>query len=68
MRLLEGDQAAGQLQQSEVVLGFLRPAHEQAAIAIQPGVGGLDDPAPGTPAGSAQLELDLLAAAADVRR
>ena len=51
-----------------MVLGFLRPAYEQAAIAIQPRVGGLDDPAPGTPAGSAQLELDLLAAAADVRR
>ncbi len=67
MRLLEGDQAAGQLQQREVVLGLLRPADEQGAVAVQPGVGGLHDPAPGAPAGDVELERDLLAAAADVR-
>jgi len=37
-------------------------------LRFREGVGGLDDPAPRTPAGGAQLELDLLAAAADVRR
>src|SRR5665811_1742807 len=65
--LLEGDQATRQLQQGEVVLGFLRPADEQGAVAVQPGVAGFDDPAPGAPAGGPELELDLLAAAADVR-
>jgi len=67
VRLLEGDQAAGELQQGAVVLGLLRPADEQGAVAIQPGVGGLDDPAPGAPARDAQPLVDLRAATYDVR-
>lgn len=66
--LLEGDQAAGELEQGEVVLVFLRPANEESSVAVEPGVAGLDDPTTGAPAGCAQLELDLLAAGADVRR
>jgi len=49
-----------------VVFVFLRPADEQRPVAVEPGVAGLDDPAPGTPAGRAQLALDLFAAGADV--
>ncbi len=64
---LEGDQAVGELEQGEVVFVFLRPADQQRPVAVQPGVAGLDDPATGTPAGRAQLELDLFASAADVR-
>ena len=60
MRLPQGYQAAGQLQQSEVVLGLLRPAHEQGAVAIQPGVGGLHDPAPGAPAGDVGRSSGIL--------
>ena len=67
MGFLEGDEAAGELQQGEVVLVFLRPADQQRAVAVQPGVAGLDDPTPGTPAGSLELQLDLFAAAVDVR-
>ena len=66
--LLERDQAAGELQQGEVVLVLLGPADEDAAVAIQPRVSGLDDPAPGAPTGSANLLGDLLTACADVRR
>ena len=65
--LLEGDQAAGELQEGEVVLVLLGPADEDRAIAVQPGVAGLDDPASRAPAGGAELVLDLLAAGADVR-
>ena len=36
MRLLERDEAAGELQQSEMVLVFLAPAHEDPAVAVQP--------------------------------
>jgi hypothetical protein len=52
---LERDQAAGELEEREVVLGFLRPADQERAVAVEPGVAGLDDPAAGAPAGSAQL-------------
>ena len=51
-----------------MVLVFLAPADEDAAVSVQPGVGRFDDPAAGAPAGDARLELDLLAAGADVRR
>jgi hypothetical protein len=64
----ECDEAAGELEEGEVVLVFLAPADEQSAVAVQPRVGGLDDPSPCAPAGGAQLQLDLLAARADVRR
>jgi hypothetical protein len=63
---LEGDQAAGELEQREVVLGFLRPADQERAVAVQPGVAGLDDPAAGMPSRRGLFELDLLAAAANV--
>ena len=66
--LLEGDQAAGELEEGEVVLVFLRPADQQGTVAVEPGVAGLDHPAAGAPVGVAGLELDLLAARADVRR
>jgi len=61
---LEGDEAGGELEEGEVVLVFLAPADEDAAVSVQPGVGRLDDPSPGAPAGCAGLELDLLAACA----
>jgi len=65
---LEGDQAAGEHQKREVVVVFLRPADQQGAVAVDPGVAGLDDPAAGTPARGACLLGEFLAAAADVRR
>jgi hypothetical protein len=62
----ERDQAAGELEEREVVLGFLRPADQQCAVAVEPGVAGFDDPAPGSPSRSGSSELELVAAAADV--
>jgi hypothetical protein len=67
-RFLEGDQPAGELKQGEVVVGFLRPADQERPVAVEPGVAGLDDPATCPPAGSEDLELELVAATADVRR
>jgi len=32
---LEGDQSAGELEQGEVVLGFLRPADQERAVAVE---------------------------------
>jgi hypothetical protein len=63
---LERDQAAGELQQGEVVLGFLRPADQQGAVAVEPGVAGFDDPAAGAPPWARTFELEFVAAAADV--
>lgn len=65
---LEGDEAAGELEQGEVVAVFLRPADEDAAVAVEPGVRRFDDPAACAPAGDVELVRDLLAAGADVRR
>jgi hypothetical protein len=64
---LEGDQAAGELEEGEVVVVFLRPADQECPVAVEPGVAGLDDPAAGAPAGGVELELDLVAARVDVR-
>ena len=50
-----------------MVVVLLRPADQQGAVAVEPGVAGLDDPAACLPAGHAGLQLDLFAAAADVR-
>jgi hypothetical protein len=50
-----------------VVFGFFRPADREAAEAVEPGVGALDDPAAGAEAGLAFEFLPLLAAGADVR-
>lgn len=50
-----------------MVLVLLGPADEDAAVAVQPGVAGLNDPSPGFPVGVVGLEVDLLTASADVR-
>ena len=68
MGFLERDQTAGELEEREVVLWFLRPADQERAVAVEPGVTGLDDPASGAPAGRGAFQLDLVTAAADVRR
>jgi hypothetical protein len=65
---LEGDQAAGELEQREVVLGFLRPADQERPVAVEPGVTGLDDPAASAPSRCGSFQLELVAATADVRR
>jgi len=65
---LERDQSAGELKEREVVLGFLRPADQQRAVAVEPGVAGLDDPAAGAPSRRAALQLELVLAPADVGR
>lgn len=67
MGFLERDQAAGELEERKVVLGFLRPADQEGAVAVEPGVAGLDDPAACAPAGRGELVADLVGAAADVR-
>jgi hypothetical protein len=41
------DEDGGELDQREVVVGLLLPTDEQAAEATEPGMGDLDDPAPG---------------------
>jgi hypothetical protein len=64
---LEGDQSAGELEQREVVLGFLRPADQECAVAVEPGVAGLDDPATGAPSRRGALQLELVSASTDVR-
>lgn len=51
-----------------MVLLLLRPADEDAAIAVQPRVTCLDHPATCSPVGVALLEVDLLSASSDVRR
>ncbi len=54
------------MQHCEVGVGAFLPAGEDAAEAIQPGVGALDDPAAGAEAGLAFDRLRFFAAAADV--
>jgi hypothetical protein len=63
---LECDQAASELEQGEVVLGFLRPADQERAVAVEPGVAGLDDPAAGAPSRRGALQLALVASPTDV--
>src|SRR6266536_1220315 len=65
---LEGDQSAGELEQGEVVLGFLRPAYQERAVAVEPGVAGVVDPGSGAPAGSGAFQFEFVAAPTDVRR
>jgi hypothetical protein len=62
-----GDEAAGEVEHGEVGVGAFLPANEDAAEAVEPGVGALDDPAAGTEAGLALERLRLVAATADVR-
>ena len=54
------------MEHREVGVGAFLPAGEDAAEAVEPGVGALDDPAAGAEAGLAFDCLRLLAAAADV--
>lgn len=61
-----GDQAAGEVEHGEVGVGAFFPAGEDAAEAIQPGVGAFDDPAAGAEAGFAFELCRFLAARADV--
>lgn len=56
------------MEQRAVVLGLLAPADQDRAVAVEPGVGGLDHPAPGTAAGVAVLVFAFVCARADVRR
>jgi hypothetical protein len=65
---LECDQSAGELEQGEVVLGFLRPADQERAVAVEPGMAGFDDPASGAPSGSGAFQFEFVAASTDVRR
>ena len=54
------------MEHREVGVGALLPADEDAAEAVEPGVGALDDPAAGAEAGLALERLCLLAAGADM--
>jgi hypothetical protein len=54
------------LEEREVVVGFLRPADQEGAVAVEPGVAGLDDPATGAPSRRGALQLKFVAAAPDV--
>ena len=65
---LERDQSASELEQGEVVLGFLRPADQEGAVAVEPGVAGFDDPPSRAPAGPGAFQFELVAAPTDVRR
>jgi len=51
-----------------VVLGFLRPTDQERAVAVEPGVAGLDDPTSRAPAGPGAFQFEFVAAATDVRR
>jgi hypothetical protein len=48
-----GDEGAGEVEHGEVGVGAFLPASEDAAEAVEPGVGALDDPATSTEAGLA---------------
>ena len=54
------------MEHGEVGVGPLLPADEEAAEAVEPRLGALDDPAAGSVAGLALDRLRLFAAAADV--
>ena len=54
------------MEHGQVGVGAFLPADEDAAEAVEPGVGALDDPAAGAEAGLAGKQLLLLAAGADV--
>jgi hypothetical protein len=51
-----------------VVAVFLRPADQDPAVAVEPGVGRFDDPASGAPSRDVELVGDLFAAGTDVWR
>jgi hypothetical protein len=52
------------VEHGEVGVGPLLPADEDATEAVEPGLGALDDPAPGAEAGLALERVCLLAAGA----
>jgi len=54
------------VEHGEVGVGAFLPAGEDAAVAVEPGVGAFDDPAAGSEAGLVFECLGFLAAAADV--
>jgi hypothetical protein len=54
------------VEHGEVGVGAFLPAGEDAAEAVEPGVGAFDDPSAGAEAGLAGKQLLLLAAGADV--
>ena len=56
------------MEHGEIVLGALLPADEQTAKAVEPGVGALNDPAPGAIADLAGECPDLLAASTQMQR
>lgn len=56
----------GKVQHGQVVFGFFSPADEQVAVAVEPGVGTFNNPAPGTLPGL--FSLNLLATRPNVRR
>jgi len=58
------DQSAGEVKHGEVVLEALLSAAGQAAKAVGPGVGALDDPAPRAKADFAGERQSLFAASA----
>jgi hypothetical protein len=64
--LFECAQSAGELEKCEVVLGFLRPADQERAVAVEPAVAGLDDPASRAPSRDGAFQRELVGAAADV--
>ena len=64
----ECDQSAGELEQCEVVLRLLRPADQERAVAVEPGVAGFDDPTSRAPAGPCAFQFALVAASTDARR
>ena len=60
------DEPEGEVEHGEVGVGPLLPADQDAAEAVEPGVGSLDDPAASAEASLAFEGLRLLAARADV--
>jgi hypothetical protein len=68
VRFLECEQSGGELEEGEVVLGLLRPADQERAVAVEPGVACLDDPAAGSPGWIGAFELELVTAPAKVER
>src|SRR3954447_3381292 len=60
------DDSASDVEESEVVCGFLRPSDQDGAEAIEPGMGAFDDP-PSRLGAGLPLGSDLLAAGAQMQ-
>jgi hypothetical protein len=61
------DGGASEMEHGFIVIGFLFPANEETAKAIEPGVGAFDDPASGFGSGMTPLGFDFLAPSAQVQ-